>query len=125
MNNEQVRARKYSRRWGYALDLSNFQGMNVSIDIIMPGEKIAAHYHKKQTELAVILNGECLVNDQRAERYSVFIWNPGEIHEFVNMGINALELLCVTTPFYDSDDEHYDCLPSQGCSGRDQGLLNR
>ena len=55
-------------------------------------EQVKQHYHKKTTEVFLVINGEGIININgnmnRCSQFDTVICNPGDIHSFLPLSTN-------------------------------------
>jgi mannose-6-phosphate isomerase-like protein (cupin superfamily) len=75
-----------------------------SVLLINPGKEIGKHYHKKTTEIEVILEGEIVCNGKVQKVGKINIWRPNQLHSYKNESNSVVKILCITIPPYDPKD---------------------
>ncbi len=77
---------------------------------IKSGDRVKPHFHKSQTEVYCVLNGEATLGigqtDYQAEEGDILICKPGQSHHVINDSSETFRLLVVKTN-YEEDDSYW------------------
>lgn len=92
--------------FGFVIPLGETEEVSTTVLKILPGKKIAKHYHKKMHEVEIILYGEIFANGIKKNKGDILIWKLGEIHEYENRSSEVARILCIAMPKYDSSDTY-------------------
>lgn len=89
-----LKVKEWTRQPGYERGIllpfgsEGYPGVQVQLTQIAGGEKVASHYHLKQTELIFFLEGSCdfiFENSTVTMRLGeLLVIEPGEIHNAIN-----------------------------------------
>lgn len=92
--------------FGYVIFLGETEEVSTTVLEILPGRKIAKHYHKKMHEVEIVLYGKVFANAIKKNKMDVLVWEPGEMHEYENRGSKVARVLCIAMPKYDPSDTY-------------------
>ena len=84
-------------------------GENLDIAFIKVGREVTPHFHKKTEEIYVILKGEGMMRlgeeKQEVAKDDIIIIPQNTVHALEKTSDEPLELLALTSPRFDPEDE--------------------
>lgn len=83
------------------------KGTRVQMVTVAPGDAVAPHYHKLQTELYYILKGEATLTfsgkRSKARPGDAFVCEPGDVHGIINGSSGEFRFIVFKTGFVTGD----------------------
>ena len=89
---------KIERPFGYVEILKKDNDTEISLVVINPREEAKLHFHKKTKEVAIIIEGELLVNGVIKKQFDVLVHEVEKTHGYINKTDKEVKLIYICTP---------------------------
>ncbi len=104
---EWIQGEGYRKKVLYDEEDLGMDGTKVQVVEIESGNKVEPHYHKKQTEVFSIQNGEAVMGigeeEYLAQEGDVLICKPGDLHYTKNDSSETFRLIVFKTNYEEED----------------------
>lgn len=110
---EEVVEKDYRKRIIFSLDDFDEKGHLLQVVTIPPNTRQRVHFHRKQTEVFYILEGETLITINGVEHLArpgdAFICSPGDVHSLWNKTDREFRLVVFKIDLPENeDDTHWE-----------------